>query len=180
MKYMRYGIPVLFTLLSVGLCVSLTAKEDNKIDYDKHVVPLLKEHCYKCHGEKKQKGSLRVDIPKEIVNGGGNGAIVIPGNPDKSTLYSLTVLHPDDEDIMPAKGDPLKKEQADILRLWIEQGAKFNDGTTWEKAKTESTRDNSVTVLDLLSQKVSKPPSAVLKQLIDVGVKRIYVIMRHL
>ena len=42
---------------------------------------------------------------------------------DESSLYTLTILDPDDDDIMPPKGDPLSKEQTDLLKVWIEQGA---------------------------------------------------------
>ena len=31
------------------------------IHFEKQVRPILKKHCFKCHGEKKQKGDLRLD-----------------------------------------------------------------------------------------------------------------------
>lgn len=31
------------------------------IDFPSQVLPILEEHCFKCHGEKKQKGKLRLD-----------------------------------------------------------------------------------------------------------------------
>lgn len=31
------------------------------INFEKQVRPILKKHCFKCHGEKKQKGDLRLD-----------------------------------------------------------------------------------------------------------------------
>ena len=31
------------------------------IDFKTQVYPILEAHCFKCHGEKKQKGDLRLD-----------------------------------------------------------------------------------------------------------------------
>ena len=58
-----------------------------------------------------------------VIKGGEYGTALVPGDPDESSLYTLTILDPDDDDIMPPKGDPLSKEQTDLLKVWIEQGA---------------------------------------------------------
>jgi len=45
--------------ISVG---ELAAELPNKAtDFEQVVEPFFKEHCYRCHGEKKQKGDLRMD-----------------------------------------------------------------------------------------------------------------------
>ncbi|HCQ80163.1 MAG TPA: hypothetical protein DIV46_09335 [Verrucomicrobiales bacterium] len=47
---------LLFPFLLIMLSPALEA-----IHFEKQVRPILKKHCFKCHGEKKQKGDLRLD-----------------------------------------------------------------------------------------------------------------------
>jgi len=46
---MKPAIFLLFTASAVAL------------DFDREIRPLLQERCIECHGEKKQKGELRLD-----------------------------------------------------------------------------------------------------------------------
>ena len=43
---------------------------------------LLAEKCYSCHGDKKQKGGLRLDSLEAILKGGESGPAVVAGKPD--------------------------------------------------------------------------------------------------
>ena len=52
--------------------VSFVAAE-SPLDFDEHIRPILEANCYKCHGEKKQKGKLRLDAPGHIRKGGDSG-----------------------------------------------------------------------------------------------------------
>lgn len=47
-----------FAVAAIAISTSLAAAP---IDFDSQVRPILVEHCFKCHGEKKQKGKLRLD-----------------------------------------------------------------------------------------------------------------------
>jgi len=87
---------------------------------------IFAETCFKCHSDERQKGDLRVDTQEWIEKGGSNGVVLVPGNPDESKLYTFTILPPDDPDIMPAKGDPLTKDQTEVIREWIAAGASFD------------------------------------------------------
>src|SRR5688572_12924022 len=94
----------------------VTAAEE--VDFNKHVKPILEATCLSCHGPEKPKGDFRIDTRD------GAMAAMKPGKPDDSKLYTLTILPPDHDDVMPPK-KPLTKEQTEKLRLWIEQGAKW-------------------------------------------------------
>src|SRR6476620_4372568 len=119
-----------FSLLAAGLLLAPLAglaRAEDKVDFAKQVQPILKETCYSCHGPEKQKGKLRLDSLEAFKKGGENGPVVTAGDPAKSDLYHRITLAKDADDIMPPKGDPLKKEQTDLIAAWIKQGADFGD-----------------------------------------------------
>ena len=106
-----------------------------EVDFRRDIEPIFKSRCYKCHGEKKQKGELRLDSPKSIRTGGENGSVVVPGKPKESPLYKLVSLPPEHDDIMPAKGDTLTREQIALIRKWIEQGANYGGAVVQPKVR---------------------------------------------
>ncbi len=96
------------------------------IDFTTQVLPIFKEHCTKCHGEKKGMGKLRLHTPQVIqAKQAQDEHLLIAGTPDKSELYQRLILPAGHKKIMPKKADPLAKEKIEIIRLWIEQGAIF-------------------------------------------------------
>jgi uncharacterized membrane protein len=48
--------------------------------YTDIIQPVLQEKCFGCHGEKKQKGGLRLDGSEWIMKGGKDGKVVAAGN----------------------------------------------------------------------------------------------------
>lgn len=97
------------------------------VSFHGQILPILRESCFDCHGPERQKGKLRLDSAKAILAGSEQGPVLVAGQPAESKLYTLTTLPPDHEDSMPAKGDPLTKEQTELLRLWILQGLLFDE-----------------------------------------------------
>jgi mono/diheme cytochrome c family protein len=91
--------------------------------FAEYILPVLKDRCVDCHGEEKQKGKLRLDSLAATLKGAGDEAIVVKGQPDKSSLYTRIVLPADHDDRMPPKGDLLSKAQTDLIKLWILSGA---------------------------------------------------------
>lgn len=94
-----------------------------KVDFKTQVWPILDKSCLRCHGAKKKKGDLRLDTKAHAMKGGEHGVVIVPGKSAESKLYKLITLPEDDDDFMPAKGDPLTKEQREIIRRWIDEGA---------------------------------------------------------
>ena len=123
---------VLSALLAAITVTSLATAQ--QMSFRRHVLPILNKSCANCHKEpykdprgrlRKPKGNFRVDGKGWLLAGGKNGAAVVPGKPDKSTLYQRVSLPHDDDDYMPAKGDPLSAKQVKAIKDWIAQGAKF-------------------------------------------------------
>jgi hypothetical protein len=92
--------------------------------FEKKVRPILAEQCYSCHGPKKQSASLRLDRKADFLKGGDNGPIVVPGDPDKSTL--VNAVRQTGELKMPPK-TKLTPDQIDVLAAWVKLGAPYAD-----------------------------------------------------
>ncbi len=89
--------------------------------FESKIRPVLAENCYQCHGEKKQKGGLRVDNLGYLIEGGESGPALVAGNAGKSHLYrAISYTDPDYE--MPPDGK-LPDHQIEDLKRWIEMGA---------------------------------------------------------
>ncbi len=111
-------------------------------DFHKHIKPILESTCLSCHGPEKPKGDLSLHNQAVAMKGGENGAVIVAGNPAKSTLYTTTILKADDDDVMPPKGDLLTKEQSDMLKDWIAKGAKWPDGAMLKQVqRAQFTKD---------------------------------------
>ena len=103
--------------------------------YATQIVPILDKYCVSCHGPKKPdsptkkgpKGGLRLDTPEWIMKGTEDTPqVIVPGDPAKSNFYTLMTLDEDHDDVMPPKGDLVTKAEQEIVRKWIESGAKFD------------------------------------------------------
>lgn len=95
-----------------------------EVDFAKDVLPLFKEHCYKCHGSARQEAGLRLDRRDDALNGGDGGPIFVAGKSAESKLIKY-VAAVDPDVVMPPEGEKLSDEQIGLLRAWIDQGAKW-------------------------------------------------------
>jgi len=103
------------------------------VDFEKHIRPILVEHCQSCHGAQKQQASLRLDTRDHAFKGGESGSVIVPGKPAESLLYH--VLLADAEKRMPPKA-PLSESQIGKIREWLEQGAKWPRETAVHAVKS--------------------------------------------
>ncbi|HTU20826.1 MAG TPA: PSD1 and planctomycete cytochrome C domain-containing protein [Gemmataceae bacterium] len=88
--------------------------------FELRIRPLLVDNCFKCHADKKQRGSLRVDSRAALLTGGDQGPAFVPGKPEESLLIKA-VRHDDELKMPPTK--KLAKEQIADLTRWIRMGA---------------------------------------------------------
>jgi hypothetical protein len=89
--------------------------------FENHVRPILAEHCYSCHGPGKQKSGLRLDMPTAVQEGGANGLVIVPGNPDGSRLIEA-IRYTDDELQMPPTSK-LPDDAIAHIEKWVALGA---------------------------------------------------------
>ena len=56
--------------------------------FETHVRPILKAHCWQCHGEEDElKGALDARLARFLAKGGDSGPAIVPGDHDESLLY---------------------------------------------------------------------------------------------
>ena len=108
---------------ALGLVAASPLFAATPVDFKKEVRPIFEVYCLKCHGDEKPKGDLSMTTRAKSLKGGENGPGLVPGQPDKSPIYTLTILPEDHDDIMPPKGEKLSKAQQATLKQWIEEGA---------------------------------------------------------
>ena len=75
------------------------------LTYTKDIRPILETSCFRCHGEDRPKGNLRLDSLDALLKGSEHGRVVTPGKSEKSPLV-IAVAQIDDETAMPPKPKP--------------------------------------------------------------------------
>ena len=59
------------------------------VTFEADVRPILKAHCFHCHGEDgSAKGGLDVRLRKLLLKGGKHGPAIVPGQAEKSLFYT--------------------------------------------------------------------------------------------
>lgn len=86
------------------------------------IYPLFQERCAKCH-TKKTRGDLSVNTREAVLKGGKSGKVVLPGESENSLLYKMVVRQKEVKP-MPRKRDPLDDKDVELIKKWIDQGAK--------------------------------------------------------
>ena len=135
--------------------------------YRRDIEPILKANCTICHNEKdraeaKVSGGLALDdLPK--LRNGRDGRLVRPGN-SKESLLLEALLRKDESKRMPKDGEPLSPAEIDLIRKWIDSGAREGAPVAEQQSTSGSSRfakrlRNQVIVLPI----TPTPPPGVLK-----------------
>jgi mono/diheme cytochrome c family protein len=110
-------------LLSCTLVRPVRAQQDQT--FEMHVRPLFVEKCYACHTEERM-GGLQLDTREHAMKGGKDGAVIVPGDPEKSLL--VQALRYTNPKLKMPPGGRLKDEQIATVEAWIKGGAVWPDG----------------------------------------------------
>ena len=117
----QIAVPVLALMLASGA-------HADPVDFARDVRPIFQKHCTECHGEKKQKSGLRLDVRAAAMKGGDtHGASIIAGKAQESPLLKL-ITSTDKDERMPPKGEGLPASEIATLTRWISEGAAWPDG----------------------------------------------------
>ena len=94
--------------------------------FETKVRPVLANNCYACHTTSAM-GGLRLDSRDAMLKGGGRGAALVPGDPDKSLL--ITAVRQTDENLKMPQGGKLKGAEVEDLVAWVKAGAVWPAGS---------------------------------------------------
>jgi hypothetical protein len=112
----------------MGICCALAAgpllaDEPGKIEFNRDVRPILSNNCFVCHGPDNhlRKAKLRLDDEKSA-----HAKVIEKGKPLQSEFYRRLISDDENEKMPPPKlNKHLTKWEIQLLRQWIEQGAKY-------------------------------------------------------
>jgi hypothetical protein len=125
------------------------------MDFERDIEPILREHCFSCHGPQKQKSGFRLDLHDAAMRGGDSGtAPIVAGKSAESPLIGF-VARLDAAMLMPPADSgkaKLTANEVSLLRAWIDQGAK------WSESKTK--KDDSKNWWSLAPLTRHAPPSS--------------------
>lgn len=98
------------------------------VDFEKEILPLLRESCLACHNRTKAKAGLVLETPADIRKGGDSGPAALPGKGASSPLLKAAAHDPSADSPMPppdnkVNAHDLTPAQLGLVRLWIDQGA---------------------------------------------------------
>lgn len=116
------------TTFGVFLLASLaSAQDEHKINFQDDIAPIFEGECNACHNGAQKKGGLALDTYAALMEGGGSGAVIVPGEPAKSRLY-LLVAH-EETPTMPPNSPKMIDEDLSLIQAWIAEGARESSGS---------------------------------------------------
>ena len=106
--------------------------------YSSVVMPILDNKCVKCHNQNKSKGDLMLNSKEAILKGGESGQILVSFDASSSHLYNYPNLPMNDKMHMPPEGNvQLTENEIEILKIWIDKGANFDQYSALESFDTD-------------------------------------------
>ncbi len=98
-----------------------------QVDFAQDVQPILRRHCFRCHGSKNQEASLQLNLRRSALGEADSGEPIIVKHDAGASLLIKRITDEETGDIMPLDSDPLSKREIELLKEWINQGAAWPD-----------------------------------------------------
>lgn len=121
-----------------GLNPLLVQAAEIEIDFNRDIRPILSDRCFHCHGpdETHREAELRFDVEDSAKKDRDGYAAIVPGSARKSEAFQR--ITSDDADLkMPPHdtAEPLTQKEVELIRIWIEQGAKYEQHWAYRPLK---------------------------------------------
>ena len=133
------------------------------LSFNADIRPLLADRCFACHGfdSNAREADLRLDIPEGALEKREDAdPVIIPGNP-KASLAWQRIIATDPDEVMPPPDfiRQLSKEDKDLIRRWIEQGAQYEPHWTFVPVVKPDLENDDHPVDQLVTKrlKISRP-----------------------
>jgi WD40 repeat protein/mono/diheme cytochrome c family protein len=131
-------IILITSILIIGVSSdSFASDQKTSISYHRDVLPIFRANCMGCHQGALKNGDYLMTDFAALVRGGESGSpAIVPNHSDAS--YLIDEITPvDGKAEMPKKGPPLKPEEIEVIRKWIDAGA-INDSTAMPSYSTDN------------------------------------------
>lgn len=125
--------PILqLTLSMLVLLIGPLQLSAQEVSFSRDVLPILSDRCFHCHGpdESTREADLRLDLEEEAKD-----SVIVAGDVEGSELWLRAGA--EDADMPPADSHrkPLSIIEREIIRKWIEGGAKWGKHWAFEKVE---------------------------------------------
>jgi len=120
MRFLQHRI--LLLIVCCSLWTSAHADEADSL-FENNIRPVLAGTCFRCHGDGKTSGMLRVDSREALLTGGDSGPAIVPGKPEESLLLRAIQGQDDVSAMPPEKEQTLRPDQIAAFQQWIKDGA---------------------------------------------------------
>ena len=118
MRTLRSVLSWSFVIAAMSLLVQPSRGQE--LTFETHVRPILKAHCFDCHGaEEELKGKLDLRLVRLMIKGGESGAVIEPGKPTTSLMVQRIKAGE-----MPPGQVKVSAREIEVLEKWIAGGAK--------------------------------------------------------
>jgi hypothetical protein len=123
---MRFVALLAGLVVGIGFAITVRA-EEKPVDFAHDIVPIIKARCAKCHTNGEYKGSFSLDTREAILKTKG----ALPGKSVDSELFQR-IVSDDPMKRMPSKGERLSAKEVALLKAWIDEGLKWEEGFTFK------------------------------------------------
>jgi len=147
MPHKKLGCYVLCWLVGICLLASQDALGQDTAsgpDFASQIKPILANHCWSCHGpdEQSRKADLRLDRRDDAIAANS----ISPGKASESLLAErIDSTDPDSVMPPPETKKPLTLEQRQLLKDWINAGAKYSQHWSFAPPDKTSLANNGLT-----------------------------------
>jgi mono/diheme cytochrome c family protein len=132
MPFPRVRPSVLYLLAALAAASLATVHAQNKpdtgppISFNREILPILANNCFACHGPDEKHRETKFHFDTEDGAFAKKGVIVRGSAEDSLLVEKITEPNPKDRMPPPESGHVLTDKQIDLLRRWIDQGAKWD------------------------------------------------------
>ena len=127
MQHFIHSLAVLALIVNAVTASEGVPLESQRDFFERHVRPILIEHCFNCHGRNgKVQSGLRIDSRSSLLEGGISGPSILPGKPEESLLITAILRQADQVKPMPPDRQ-LPRKAVESLIQWVRDGAYWPD-----------------------------------------------------
>ncbi len=138
---------VLLVLSVLSVLGSAYAAPPAALDFSRDIQPILSENCFHCHGPDaaERKADLRLDVESDAKAVKEGVTAIAPGKSHASTLIER-IFSTDPDEVMPTpkSNRKLTAAQKELLKQWIDQGAKWGKHWAFERIERPTLPQNGV------------------------------------